>query len=290
MMSGEPMPNDLKNRLLLYGPPGNGKTTISKKMAEEAGCHIIYTNAPELVSKYHGGSAENVKQLFDAAYEHAEKNYQPVVIVIDEIDALAANVGSEQRAEALAALQELWHKLDAMQDDPRFFFIGLTNKKELHPTFKTRFGNNIEKIDAPDETTRKAVLQLYINQYSHKPWKQEIIKELVQASHSKTLGIRFLEDFIREVHMVAKNDYDGKMTKGLVLKIFYEMKAKYDYVEGWGEWTKRIMSENKTTIVSTSFQLAITTSVSAAIGAISLCLGLKNSKQKDKEKLIKIFS
>lgn len=140
-----------KNCLLLCGPAGNGKTTLAKKIAEQSGAYCLYVNAPELMSNYYGGAAANIRKAFEAAYEHANKNNQPVVIIFDEMDILAANVEPGQKPETLAALQELWHQLDTVRDDARIFFIGATNKEELHATLKTRFGNNIEKIDVPNK-------------------------------------------------------------------------------------------------------------------------------------------
>jgi len=239
LREGTPLPEVFKNRLLLYGPPGNGKTTIAKKIAEQSGAHYIYKNAPELISKYQGQSA--------------------AVIIFDEIDTIAANVESEQRAEYLAALQELWNQLDVIQGDARLFFIGMTNKEELHATFKTRFGNNIEKIDSPSESVRREVLQFYKKKYTGAPWDEAILKELVANSGNGKINIRFLEDYVYEVYMVAKNDHKGVITPVLARQIFYEMKEKY--IESWTKWTKRTAKENWRDILTMSFYVGQTLSV-----------------------------
>jgi ATP-dependent 26S proteasome regulatory subunit len=234
---GSALPEVFKNRLLLYGPPGNGKTTIAKKIAEQAGAASIYKNTPELISKYQGQSALTIKNIFDEARNHAELNFKPVVIIFDEIDTLSANVETEQRAEYLATLQELWHQLDIIQNDARLFFIGLTNKEELHATFKTRFGNNIEKIGAPNEKVRREVLQYYKTKYTGTPWNEDILNEFVAHSAGSKISIRFLEDYVFEAYMVAKNDHRGIITDTMARTLFYEMKEKYS--ENWTQWTKR---------------------------------------------------
>lgn len=255
LREGTPLPEVFKNRLLLYGPPGNGKTTIAKKIAEQSGAHFIYKNAPELISKYQGQSAACIKNIFDEARDHATLNFQPVVIIFDEIDTIAANVESEQRAEYLAALQELWNQLDVIQGDARLFFIGMTNKEELHATFKTRFGNNIEKIDSPSESVRREVLQFYKKKYTGAPWDEAILKELVANSGSGKINIRFLEDYVYEVYMVAKNDHKGVVTPMLARQIFYEMKAKY--IENWTQWTTRQVKAHWSEMLNTTLLVAV---------------------------------
>jgi Cdc6-like AAA superfamily ATPase len=152
LKTGKPLPEALcKNCLLLYGPSGSGKTTIAKKIAEQAGAHCIHINFSELMSKYQGESVANLRGVFEDADEYVNKNNQPVVIVLDNVDLHEP----EERPEFLAFSQELCYLLDKIREDSRFFVIAVTNKEELHFKLKTHFGVNIEKINALKERLRQ---------------------------------------------------------------------------------------------------------------------------------------
>ena len=70
--------------ILLYGPPGSGKTLIARAVANETGAFFFLINGPEIMSKLAGESESNLRK----AFEEAEKN-APSIIFIDEIDSIA---------------------------------------------------------------------------------------------------------------------------------------------------------------------------------------------------------
>jgi transitional endoplasmic reticulum ATPase len=70
--------------VLLYGPPGSGKTLIARAVANETGAFFFLINGPEIMSKMAGDSEANLRR----AFEEAEKN-SPAIIFIDEVDSIA---------------------------------------------------------------------------------------------------------------------------------------------------------------------------------------------------------
>ncbi|HDI46288.1 MAG TPA: AAA family ATPase, partial [Candidatus Methanomethylia archaeon] len=70
--------------VLLYGPPGCGKTLLAKAVANETDAYFIAINGPEIMSKFYGESEQKLREVFEEAKQHA-----PAIIFIDEIDAIA---------------------------------------------------------------------------------------------------------------------------------------------------------------------------------------------------------
>lgn len=191
----------LKNRLILYGPPGNGKTTLAFKIAQMTDSLFFKIDGPTIVDKYVGQGSQNIAQVFDLASEKAREDGKRVIIFIDEIDAIASNNKSEYRSEHAAALQQLWLELDRYKKDPYIFVMCATNHfKKLDKTFLDRFGANAIEIPNPDLTLRRQALQFYCDNagVTLKPDDFETL-----AKKSEGLSMRCLEDLVDDVAALA---------------------------------------------------------------------------------------
>lgn len=188
------------NRLILYGPPGNGKSTIAKKIATKAYCSIKIFSAPKIINSYLGSGPQGVTKIFEDAAAEAYYDDHQVIIFIDEIDAIAANVESEFRAEHKATLQTLWLCLDNYKNDKNLFFICATNHiDKLHPTFLDRFGANIVEISNPDKEMRMEVLTHY-SKFHTIPLPQKLILDV--ADRTNNFSCRALEDLVTELKAI----------------------------------------------------------------------------------------
>jgi SpoVK/Ycf46/Vps4 family AAA+-type ATPase len=112
--------------ILLYGPPGCGKTMIAKAIANEINAHFIAIKGPELLNKYLGESEANLRSIFSDAREK-----QPSIIFFDEIDAIAQKRSSNEtlRSESRFVTQ-LLSLMDGIEDYGKVCVIASTNRHE----------------------------------------------------------------------------------------------------------------------------------------------------------------
>ncbi len=112
--------------ILLYGPPGCGKTMIAKAIANEINAHFISIKGPELLNKYLGESEANLRTVFADAREK-----QPSIIFFDEIDAVAQKRSSSEnlRSESRFVTQ-LLSLMDGIEDYGKVCVIASTNRHE----------------------------------------------------------------------------------------------------------------------------------------------------------------
>ena len=144
------------NGMLLYGPPGCGKTFISQKFAEESDCKFALVKGSDLADIYVHGSQSLIGNLF----KQAEKN-APCVIVLDEIDALIPN--RKDMADSRCMCQEVNEFLTQLNNcgERGIFVIGSTNRPELIDPAVLRSGR-LEKhiyVPLPDENARRELFQ-----------------------------------------------------------------------------------------------------------------------------------
>lgn len=113
--------------VLLYGPPGCGKTLLAKVLAKEAGCNFINLQLSSLADKWYGESQKLAAAVFSLAMK-----LQPVVVFIDEIDAfLRSRQTSDHETTAMmkAQFMSLWDGLDS-DSSARIVIIGATNRPQ----------------------------------------------------------------------------------------------------------------------------------------------------------------
>ena len=144
--------------ILMYGPPGTGKTLLAKAVANESDAHFITINGPEIMSKYVGGSEENLRGFFDEAEENA-----PSIIFIDELDAIAPKREDTQGETERRTVAQLLTLMDGLKSRGQVVVIGATNRPDsLDQALRRpgRFDREIE-IGVPDSEEREEILEIH---------------------------------------------------------------------------------------------------------------------------------
>ncbi len=158
----------LPKGVLLVGPPGVGKTLISKAVAGEANVPFFYQSGASFVHIYVGMGAKRVSELFKKA-----KQMAPSIVFIDEIDAVGKSRGEFRNDEREATLNQLLTEMDGFEDSSGVIVIGATNKIEMLDEALLRAGRFDRRIhiSLPDLEDRARTLELYL---AHKPNKVDI--------------------------------------------------------------------------------------------------------------------
>lgn len=144
--------------VLMYGPPGSGKTLIARAVANETGAFFFLINGPEIMSKLAGESESNLRK----AFEEAEKN-SPAIIFIDEIDSIAPKREKTQGEVERRIVSQLLTLMDGLKARSHVVVIAATNRPNSIDPALRRFGRFDRELDigVPDENGRLEILRIH---------------------------------------------------------------------------------------------------------------------------------
>jgi SpoVK/Ycf46/Vps4 family AAA+-type ATPase len=144
--------------VLLYGPPGCGKTLLSRATAGEIKANFLSIGIHQILDLYLGNSEKNLHALFELARSHA-----PAVLFFDEVDALAADRNDLKRSAGRTLINQFLAEMDGnVGTNDGLLILGATNAPwHLDPAFRRpgRF-DRILFVPPPDESARRAIIEV----------------------------------------------------------------------------------------------------------------------------------
>ncbi|XP_057513919.1 uncharacterized protein LOC130795729 isoform X1 [Actinidia eriantha] len=143
--------------VLFEGPPGTGKTSCARVIANQAGVPLLYVPLEVVMSKYYGESERLLGKVFSLANEMPDG----AIIFLDEVDSFAVARDSEMHEATRRILSVLLRQIDGFEQEKKVVVIAATNRKQdLDPALISRFDSMIT-FGLPDQQTRQEILAQY---------------------------------------------------------------------------------------------------------------------------------
>uniref|UniRef100_A0A452EEQ2 Vesicle-fusing ATPase n=1 Tax=Capra hircus TaxID=9925 RepID=A0A452EEQ2_CAPHI len=207
--------------ILLYGPPGCGKTLLARQIGKMLNAREPkVVNGPEILNKYVGESEANIRKLFADAEEEQRRlgaNSGLHIIIFDEIDAICKQRGSMAGSTGVhdTVVNQLLSKIDGVEQLNNILVIGMTNRPDLIDEALLRPGRLEVKMEIglPDEKGRLQILHIHTARMrGHQLLSADVdIKEL--AAETKNFSGAELEGLVRAAQSTAMNRHIKASTK-----------------------------------------------------------------------------
>lgn len=166
--------------IILYGPPGAGKTHLARAVANEVEARFYTINGPDVIGTYAGETEGNLRRIFDEAGHHA-----PSVVFIDELDAIAPKRGETGAHADIRVVTQLLALMDGLKRVDAVIVIGTTNRLDaVDPAFRRagRFDREIF-VGPPEAAGRREVLEIHTREMPLTDEAQGMLDEIARRTH-----------------------------------------------------------------------------------------------------------
>lgn len=212
----------IPNGMLLYGPPGCGKTFIAEKFAEEVGFNFVKIKPSDVQSKYINATQENISKLFGEAKENA-----PTIIFFDELDALVPIREGDLHQMHASAVNEFLAQMTNCSENG-IFIIAATNRPERIDPAMLRTGR-IDKIiylPPPDKVAREELFKIYLK---NRPIELNLNFSVLaeKTENYVSSDIKFIVDEASRAALKVKS----RISMDILLKIISKIKPSVSIAE-----------------------------------------------------------
>src|SRR5262247_4571890 len=175
--------------IILYGPPGSGKSHLARAVANEVDARFYYINCPDVIGTYTGETEANLRRMFNEAGHHS-----PSIIFIDELDAMAPKRGETGAHSDTRTVTQLLALMDGLTRVDSVIVIGTTNRVDaVDPAFRRpgRFDREIF-IGPPDAPGRREILEIQTREMPLTDDAQTALDDVARRTHG-FLGADLME-------------------------------------------------------------------------------------------------
>ncbi len=166
--------------IILYGPPGSGKSHTARAIANEINAKFLYINGPDIVSSVYGETEANLRKIFEEASHHL-----PSIIFIDEVDAIAPIRGESGSHSDTRMVGQLLELMDGLNKVEGVMVLGTTNRVETLDKAIRRPGRFDREIfmGPPDTEGRLEILQIHSRGMPLAEGIFETLREVARITH-----------------------------------------------------------------------------------------------------------
>ncbi|OXB39482.1 ribosome biogenesis ATPase [Cryptococcus neoformans] len=191
---------DAPSGVLLWGPPGCGKTLLAKAVANESRANFISVKGPELLNKYVGESERAVRQVFARA-----RSSSPCVIFFDELDALVPRRDDSMSESSARVVNTLLTELDGLDARKAVYVIGATNRPDMIDPAMVRPGrlDKLLYVDLPSPFERFEILKTHTKKTPINDDSWQAIKEIVASDKCDGFSGADIAALVREAATLA---------------------------------------------------------------------------------------
>ncbi|ABP94809.1 AAA ATPase, central domain protein [Metallosphaera sedula] len=196
--------------LLLYGPPGVGKTMMAKALAKTLDVKLISVSVAEIMYKGYEGAVATIKEVFNRAREN-----RPAIILLDELDAIASKRTQRGNGESSKIVNQLLTEMDGIRNLKEVVVIGTTNRIKVIDPALLRPGrfDIVIKMGLPNLEERLDILQKYLGVENCQEVDCRKIAELTENYTGADLAAVAREAKIRVLKDIIRGQTDRKLTK-----------------------------------------------------------------------------